>query len=109
MKLGRCENCDTLREMLHASEKRNTDLMEKYHALRTLGANAASVGLPPASRSKAEADQAIEQMVEKYPHFRGLRRRLQQFVHAERQKPNADEAKIATMVVDWPTDDEDGD
>jgi hypothetical protein len=106
MKLGRCENCDTLREMLESSEKRYAGLMQNYHDLRTLGANAAAVGLQPVKRNAKPADEAIEAVCEQYPHFIGLRKKLQRFVNMERQKPNADEAVIATMVREWPSDEE---
>ena len=108
MKLGRCENCDTLREMLDATATRYDQLMEKYHALRVSGANSVPVGLDPVKRNLMPADEAIEVMVEKYPHFRGLRQQLQRFVHMERVKPNADEEKIATMVRDWNSTEDDG-
>jgi hypothetical protein len=99
MKLGRCENCETLREMLEASERRHADLLEKYHALRVSGANSQAVGLSPVQRSLKPADLAIEDMVERYPQFgSGLRKRLQRIVHIERQKPDADEEQIAALV-----------
>jgi hypothetical protein len=108
MKLGRCENCETLRDMLQAADRRYDQLMEKYHSLRVNGANAASVGLAPMKRDLLPADDAIEFICEKYPHFRGLRQQLQRFVNMERQKPNADEDKIAVMVREWERQEDDG-
>lgn len=107
MKLGRCENCETLREMLDAAHARYDVLMGNYHALRVGGANAQPIGLPIATRPAKPADQAIEAMCEKYPHFIGLRKQLQRFVNLERQKPNADEERIAKEVQDWQSDTED--
>ena len=97
------------RQALELVKQRDTaydTLLEKYHSLRVSGANTQPVGLPVATRSRKAADLAIESMVEKYPHFRGLGRRLQMFVHTERQRPNADEDRIARMVVEWPTDED---
>lgn len=108
MKLGRCENCETLREMLQAADRRYDALMVNYHTLRVTGANSVAVGLAPKKRDLMPADEAIEVMVEKYPHFRGLRQQLQRFVHMERVKPNADEEKIAVMVRDWNSTEDDG-
>jgi hypothetical protein len=106
MKLGHCENCDTLRGMLEAERQRYDTLMQNYHALRVNGANTQPLGLPVATRPAKVADQAIEVVCEKYPHFIGLRKRLQRFVNMERQRPDADEEKIAKMVIEWPTDEE---
>lgn len=109
MKLGRCESCEMLREMLDHERKRYDTIVDAYRELRVQGANPHAVGLPVASRQLKPADEAIERMVERYPHFRGLRQRLQRFVNLERQKPNADEAKLATMVTEWQTSDGEGD
>lgn len=98
MKLGRCENCETLREMLDAANTRYDRLMTNYHDLRVTGANATPTGLPIRTRELKPADQAIEDMVERYPHFVGLRKKLQRLVNIERQKPNADEEAIAALV-----------
>lgn len=92
---GKCESCAEWSARYDA-------LLAKYHELRVQGANPAEPkGLAPAQRSQKPADLAIEEMVERFNGNAALRRRLQRFVNLERQKPNADEDKIAHRVLHW--------
>lgn len=76
-------------------------LLDKYHALRAAGANPTSHALPPAPRPAKPADEAIESVVERFGGNAKLRRRLQKYVNLERQKPDADEERIAENVLHW--------
>lgn len=104
---------DELRNQLTLAEARYDALLEKYHALRTAGANAAPTGLPLQSRSMKPADEAIELVCARFPQWPQLRRQLQRHVMKERMLPGYDdeaELKIAESVKNWrdPDSDEEG-
>lgn len=89
------------------TQERYDALLEKYHALRVVGANPNDAkGLAPASRPSLPADLAIETIVERFNGNVALRRRLQRFVNLERQKPNADEERIAHAVLHWSSEED---
>lgn len=91
-----------------AQQDHNLEKMrEMYHALRTSGANApSSLALEPAAKPSRPADIAIEEMVELRGGGDRLRRVLRRFVNLERQKPDADEERIAERVKKWSDPDE---
>jgi hypothetical protein len=104
----------TWQQMYEAERARHDVTLERMHQLRVAGANAQPAGLPPVERPSKPADKAIEQVVsQRYGSntLMGslLRRELQKYVLAERQKPDADEERIADKVLHWTDPDADED
>jgi hypothetical protein len=82
-------------------ERQYDKLFDAYTALRVSGANPTPTGLPPMQRSQKAGDIAIDDVCEAKGNPIGLRRILQRFVNLERQKPDADEDRIARDVRHW--------
>lgn len=102
---------DELRNQLALAEARYQTLLDRYHALRTAGANAVPAGLPAVLQRKP-ADEAIETVVARFHGHSGLRRQLQRFVLRERSLEGYDatrEQDIADAVLNWRDPDADED
>lgn len=97
MAFGKCESCQTLRELLTASEQRSADLLSKYHELRLAGANPAVKPqfMPAQPPSKVE-----EAITERAGANGALRRHLSRWA-ASQQAAGKTDAEIVKAVTVW--------